>query len=53
MQYWFDSNHVRLDNQQVLIQLSEHRFTTLSAIHSYVDAGAGTKPTSANGSPCR
>lgn len=41
MQYWFDSNHVRLDNQQVLIQLSEHRFTTLSAIHSYVDAGAG------------
>lgn len=34
-------HHVRLDNQQVLIQLSEHRFTTLSAIHSYVDAGAG------------
>ncbi len=41
MQYWFDSNGVELDNQKVLIQLSEHRFTTLSAIHSYVDGGAG------------
>lgn len=41
MQYWFDGSHVQLDNQKVLIQLSEHRFTTLSAIHSYVDAGAG------------
>ena len=41
LQYWFKENDVELDNLKILEQLSEHRFTTLSLIHSYVDAGAG------------
>ena len=41
LQYWFKENDVELDNLKILEQLSEHRYTTLSLLHSYVDAGAG------------
>lgn len=41
LQEWFGQYDVELDNLKILEQLSEHRFTTLSLIHSYVDAGAG------------
>lgn len=45
LQEWFadgqEGEGVEIDNLKVLEQLSEHRFTTLSLIHSYVDAGAG------------
>ena len=45
LQEWFadgqEGEGVEINNLKVLEQLSEHRFTTLSLIHSYVDAGAG------------
>lgn len=45
LQEWFADGQegagVELNNLKILEQFSEHRFTTLSLIHSYVDAGAG------------
>lgn len=37
--YWFPENDAWVDGKRCVLQFSEHRFTTLSIMHSYLDMG--------------